>query len=247
MTILGIDIGGTGIKGAPVNVKTGKLLAERFRIPTPQPSHPSALADAVAQIAAHFKYRGPAGITFPGIVKNGIVNFATNMAPEWSEADASAIFAKRLGHPVTVMNDADAAGYAEMRFGAGRDKKGVVLMLTFGTGIGSALFCDGVLIPNTEFGQLKIRGKTAERRASERVREEEDLSFKKWSKRVSEYLADLEPLLSPELFIVGGGISKKADKFLPRLAAMTKVPIEVAVLQNNAGIIGAACLAKKPS
>ena len=247
MTILGIDIGGTGIKGAPVNVKTGKLLAERFRIPTPQPSHPSALADAVGQIAAHFKYRGPAGITFPGIVKNGIVNFATNMAPEWSEADASAIFAKRLGHPVTVMNDADAAGYAEMRFGAGRDKKGVVLMLTFGTGIGSALFCDGVLIPNTEFGQLKIRGKTAERRASERVREEEDLSFKKWSKRVSEYLADLEPLLSPELFIVGGGISKKADKFLPRLAAMTKVPIEVAVLQNNAGIIGAACLAKKPS
>ena len=134
-----------------------------------------------------------------------------------------------------------------MRFGAGRDKKGVVLMLTFGTGIGSALFCDGVLIPNTEFGHLKIRGKSAECRASERVREDEDLSFKKWSKRVSEYLADLEPLLSPELFIVGGGISKKADKFLPRLAAMTKVPIEAAILQNNAGIIGAACLAKKPS
>jgi polyphosphate glucokinase len=169
------------------------------------------------------------------------------MAPEWSEADASAIFAKRLGHSVTVVNDADAAGYAEMRFGAGRDKKGVVLMLTFGTGIGSALFCDGVLIPNTEFGHLKIRGKSAECRASERVREDEDLSFKKWSKRVSEYLADLEPLLSPELFIVGGGISKKADKFLPRLAAMTKVPIEAAILQNNAGIIGAACLAKKPS
>jgi polyphosphate glucokinase len=247
MTILGIDIGGTGIKGAPVNVKTGKLLAERFRIPTPQPSHPSALADAVEQIAAHFKYRGPVGITFPGIVKNGVVTFGTNMAPEWSEADASAIFAKRLGHSVTVVNDADAAGYAEMRFGAGRDKKGVVLMLTFGTGIGSALFCDGVLIPNTEFGHLKIRGKTAERRASERVREDEDLSFKKWSKRVSEYLADLEPLLSPELFIVGGGISKKADKFLPRLAAVTKVPIEAAILQNNAGIIGAACLAKKPS
>ena len=247
MTILGIDIGGTGIKGAPVNVKTGKLLAERFRIPTPQPSHPSALADAVEQIAAHFKYRGPAGITFPGIVKNGVVNFATNMEPEWFGTDASAIFAKRLGHPVTVVNDADAAGYAEMRFGAGRDKKGVVLMLTFGTGIGSALFCDGVLIPNTEFGHLKIRGKSAERRASERVREEEDLSFKKWSKRVSEYLADLEPLLSPELFIVGGGISKKADKFLPRLAAMTKVPIEAAILQTNAGIIGAACLAKKPS
>jgi polyphosphate glucokinase len=148
---------------------------------------------------------------------------------------------------VAVMNDADAAGYAEMRFGAGRDKKGVVLMLTFGTGIGSALFIDGVLIPNTEFGHLKIRGKTAESRASERVREEEDLSFKKWSKRVSEYLAVLESFLSPELFIIGGGISKKADKFLPRLAAMSKVPIEAAILQNNAGIIGAACLAKKPS
>lgn len=247
MTILGIDIGGTGIKGAPVNVKTGELIAERFRIPTPQPSHPDALADAVAQVAAHFNHRGPVGITFPGIVKNGVVTFGTNMAPEWSEADASAIFAKRLGQPVTVMNDADAAGYAEMRFGAGRDKKGVVLMLTFGTGIGSALFCDGVLIPNTEFGHLKIRGKIAERRASERVREEEDLSFRKWSKRVSEYLADLEMLLSPELFIIGGGISKKADKFLPRLKAMTQVPIEAAILQNAAGIIGAACLAKKPS
>lgn len=247
MTILGIDIGGTGIKGAPVNVKTGELLGERFRIPTPQPSHPDALADAVEQVVAHFKHRGPVGITFPGIVKNGVVTFGTNMAPEWSGANASAIFAKRIGQPVTVMNDADAAGYAEMRFGAGRDKKGVVLMLTFGTGIGSALFIDGVLIPNTEFGHLKIRGKTAESRASERVREEEDLSFKKWSKRVSEYLAVLESFLSPELFIIGGGISKKADKFLPRLAAMTKAPIEAAILQNNAGIIGAACLAKKPS
>jgi polyphosphate glucokinase len=247
MTILGIDIGGTGIKGALVNVETGELVAERFRILTPQPSHPDALAAAVEQVAAHFKHRGLTGITFPGIVKNGVVTFATNMAPEWSGADASAIFTKRLKHPVRVVNDADAAGYAEMRFGAGRDKKGVVLMLTFGTGVGSALFCNGVLIPNTEFGNLKIRGKTAEHRASERAREEGDLSFKQWSKRVGEYLADLEPLLSPELFIIGGGISKKADKFLPRLTAMSKVPIEAAILQNNAGIIGAACLAKNPS
>ena len=199
------------------------------------------------QISAHFKYRGPVGITFPGIVKNGVVTFATNMAPEWSEADASAIFADRLKHPVMVMNDADAAGYAEMRFGAGQGKKGIVLMLTFGTGIGSALFSNGILIPNTEFGQLKIRGKTAESLASGRVREEEDLSFKKWSERVSEILVQLETLFSPELFIIGGGITKKADKFLPRLAAMTKVPIEAATLQNDAGIIGAACLAKKPS
>lgn len=242
--ILGIDIGGTGIKGAPVDTRTGELAAERFRLPTPQPARPNVVADAVAQIAAHFDYKGPAGITFPGIVKKGVIFSATNVDPSWLHTDASKLFKSHVGGPATVVNDADAAGYAEMRFGAGRDRSGVVVMLTFGTGIGSAIFCDGVLLPNTEFGHLQLRGKDAELRASERVREEKDMSLKKWARIVSEYLASLEKLFSPELFIIGGGISKKADKFLPYLTTKTEVHIEPAKMRNDAGIIGAACFAK---
>jgi polyphosphate glucokinase len=244
MKILGIDIGGTGIKGAPVNTDTGELLAERFRIPTPHPALPNSVADVVQKIAAHFQYKGPAGITFPAIVKKGIIHSAANVDPSWIQVDAAKLFTSHLKGQATVVNDADAAGVAEMRFGSGKNRAGTVILLTFGTGIGSAVFHDGDLLPNTEFGHLQIRGKDAERRCSERVREEKDMSFKKWARIVSEYLETLEKLFSPELFIIGGGVSKKADKFLPYLTAKTDVLIQPAKMQNDAGIIGAACLAR---
>ncbi len=246
MTILGIDIGGTGIKGAPVNVETGELLAERFRIPTPHPALPNAVADVVGEIAKHFEYSGPAGVTFPAIVKKGVVYSAANVDESWIGTDAAELFRSHLGHPATVINDADAAGVAEMKFGAGRGRKGVVILLTFGTGIGSAIFLDGKLLPNTEFGHLEIRGKDAEKRASEKVREDRDMSWKEWADRVSEYLGHLEKLFSPDLYIIGGGVSNKADKFLPFLTAKTEVLIEAAQMRNEAGIIGAACLAASP-
>lgn len=243
MTILGIDIGGTGIKGAPVNVETGELLAERFRIETPHPALPNAVAGVVENIARHFNYSGPAGITFPAIIKKGTVFSAANVDESWIGTDAAALFTSRLGHPATVVNDADAAGVAEMRFGAGKDRSGVVILLTFGTGIGSAIFHDGKLLPNSEFGHLKIRGKDAEKRASEKIREDHDLTWRKWAGRVSEYLGEMEKLFSPDLFIIGGGVSRKADKFLPYLTAKTEVRIEAARMRNEAGIIGAAVLA----
>jgi polyphosphate glucokinase len=245
MNILGIDIGGTGIKGAPVNVETGTLAAERFRIPTPQPALPNAVADAVDAIAKHFDHTGPAGVTFPAIIKKGIVYSATNVHESWIGTDAAALFGSHLGGPVTVVNDADAAGIAEMRFGSGRGRPGIVILLTFGTGIGSAIFNDGRLLPNSEFGHLQIRGKDAEKRASEKIREKQDLGWNEWADRVSEFLAELEKLFSPDLFIIGGGVSKKADKFLPFLTARTEVLVEPAQMRNEAGIIGAACLSAR--
>lgn len=245
MKILGIDIGGTGIKGAPVDTATGKLLAERFRIPTPQPALPNSVADVVQKIAAHFQYKGPVGVTFPAIVKKGIIHSAANVDPSWLQVDAAKLFTAHLRGETTVVNDADAAGVAEMRFGSGKNRNGTVILLTFGTGIGSAVFHDGELLPNTEFGHLQIRGKEAERRCSERVREDKDMSFKKWARIVSEYLETLERLFSPELFIIGGGVSKKSDKFLPYLTAKTDVLIQPAKMRNDAGIIGAACLARR--
>lgn len=176
MTVLGIDIGGTGIKGAPVNVETGELLAERFRIPTPHPALPNAVADVVDEIARHFNHSGPTGITFPAIVKKGVVYSASNVDESWIGTDAAGLFQSHLGGPVTVVNDADAAGIAEVHFGAGRGRDGVVILLTFGTGIGSAVFHDGRLLPNSEFGHLRIKGKDAEKRASEKVREDKGLS-----------------------------------------------------------------------
>jgi Transcriptional regulator/sugar kinase len=244
MILLGIDIGGTGIKGAPVDIETGKLAAERFRIPTPQPSLPNAVADVVGQIAEHFNYKGPAGITFPAIVKSGVIYSAANVDKSWIGTNGNQLFSAHTGGPVEVVNDADAAGIAEMRFGAGRGRNGVVILLTLGTGIGSAIFLDGKLVPNTEFGHLKIRGKDAEKRASERIREEKDLTWKQWSKHLSEFLVELEKLFSPDLFIIGGGVSKKAAKFLPYLTTKTEVLIVPAQMQNEAGIIGAAYLAK---
>jgi polyphosphate glucokinase len=243
LTLLGIDIGGTGIKGAPVDVETGQLVAERFRINTPQPSVPNAVADVVGQIAAHFDYNGAAGVTFPAVVKHGVTYTAANVDRSWIGTDAGKLFSQHVAGPVTVVNDADAAGVAEIRFGAGKDRMGVVILLTLGTGIGSAIFLDGKLLPNTEFGHLMIRGKEAEKRASEKVRAAKKLSWNKWAKRLSEFLNDLEKLFSPDLFIIGGGISKKADKFFPLLRTRTEVIVVPAQMRNEAGIIGAAYLA----
>jgi len=242
-TLLGIDIGGTGIKAAPVDVKTGELLAPRERILTPHPATPDAVVKVVAELFQHFDWTGPAGATFPAVIKDGVARTAANVDQSWIGTDAASLFTKATGAPVTVLNDADAAGIAEMEFGVGRGHRGVVLMLTLGTGIGSALFNDGSLVPNTELGHLEVRGKEAEKRASEIVREREGLTWDKYAKRLSEYFEVLEALFSPDLFVIGGGVSKKAEKFLPMIEIRTA--IEPAQLQNEAGIVGAAVAASK--
>jgi polyphosphate glucokinase len=240
--ILGIDIGGSGVKGAPVDVEKGTLLAERKRIPTPQPPTPDALGDVVAEIARHFKWQGPIGCTFPGVIKAGVVYTAVNIDESWVGLNGQKLLEEKSGCRVIFLNDADAAGMAEMEFGAGRSRQGVVIMLTFGTGIGSAIFVDGRLLPNTEFGHMEIRGKEAELRAADRARTEKDLSWEKWAERVNEFLDRMEMLFSPDLFIIGGGVSKKHPKFLPLLK--TRAEIVPAQLLNEAGIIGAALAAK---
>lgn len=246
MQILGVDIGGTGIKAAPVDTETGTLVAERVKLPTPQPAEPEAVADVVRQLVSGFGWKGPAGIAFPGVITGGVTRTAANLDKAWIGLDARALFGKATGLGVSLINDADAAGMAEMKFGAGAGHKGVVLMLTFGTGIGSALFMDGVLVPNTEFGHIEIRGKDAEKRASEHAREVEDLSWGKWAGRVDEYLEHMEMLLSPGLFILGGGISRKSDKFLPKLAGLN-APVVAAAMHNDAGIVGAAMAGDTPA
>lgn len=243
MPTMGIDIGGTGIKGAPVDTAAGALLSERVRMPTPQPSEPEAVIKVVRELLEQFPdCEGPVGITFPGVVDAGIVRTAANVDKHWVDLDADALFTTTLGRPVTMVNDADAAGVAEMRFGAGRGHRGTVLMLTFGTGIGSALFVDGRLLPNTELGHLELDGHEVERRASAVARETHDLSWEKWAVRVQAYLRHVEMLFSPSLIIIGGGISKKPEKFLPHIKIRTNlVP---AKLHNDAGIVGAAMLIK---
>jgi polyphosphate glucokinase len=240
--ILGVDIGGSGIKGAPVNIEKGVLTTERYRIPTPQPAKPDAVADVVAQIAQHFAWQGPVGCTFPAVVKSGVVYSAANVDQSWIGTNGQQLLEQKTDCPVILLNDADAAGLAEMEFGAGKDHNGVVIILTLGTGIGSAIFVNGVLVPNTEFGHMEIRGKDAEDRASDRVRKEDELSWKKWAARVNEFLDRMELLFSPDLFILGGGVSKKHEKYLHLLA--TKTEIVPAQLLNEAGIIGAAMAAK---
>ena len=248
MQILGIDIGGSGIKGAPVNTADGTLAAERQRIATPNPSTPDAVAGVIRQIADGFgQTGGPVGITFPGVVKNGRVLTAANMDPAWSDFDAATFFSAKLGRPAVVVNDADAAGIAEMQFGAGRGISGTVVLLTLGTGIGSAVFLDGQLVPNTEFGHMEVRGKDAEARASERVRVEKDLGWQEWGERVGEVIARLAFLLNPDLVIIGGGVSRKAEKFLPVVQGMVKIPVVPAQLQNQAGLVGAALVASESS
>lgn len=238
MERLGIDIGGSGIKGAPVDVADGALTTERLRIETPQPATPDAVVATVGELVAHFGWTGPVGVTFPAIVRRGVIGSAANVDPSWIGVDAAQRFGEVVAGPATVLNDADAAGLAEVAFGAGRGVAGVVILLTFGTGIGSALFVDGRLVPNTELGHLEVDGHDAETRAAASVREEQEMSWKKWAERVDRYLEVVEALFSPELIIVGGGVSKKAEKFLPLLDIET--PVVPAQLLNEAGIVGAA-------
>jgi polyphosphate glucokinase len=240
--VLGVDIGGSGVKAAPVDTTTGELMAERQKFETPQPSTPEAVTEVVKKLVTAFSWTGPAGITFPGVVAGGVIRTAANLDHGWLGVDALKAFGGGSKLPVTVLNDADAAGIAEVTFGAGKGVRGTVLLLTLGTGIGSALFIDGNLVPNTEFGHIQIRGKEAEKRASEHAREEHDLSWGVWAGRVDEYLSHMEALLSPDLIIIGGGVSKKADKFLPRLTGL-RAKIVPAAMLNDAGIVGAALAA----
>jgi polyphosphate glucokinase len=239
MQALGIDIGGSGIKAAPVDVTTGKLVADRQKILTPRPARPDAVADVVKKLATSFDWSGPVGITFPGVVVDGVTRTAANMDRAWIGLDAGSLLGKATGNPVRLLNDADAAGVAEMTFGAGVGEPGTVLLLTFGTGIGSALFVKGVLVPNTEFGHVEIHGHDAEARASEHAKELHDLSWGKWAGRVDDYLQHMEALISPQLIIVGGGVSRQADKWVPRLTGI-RARIVPAALLNEAGIVGAA-------
>jgi polyphosphate glucokinase len=240
----GIDIGGSGIKGALVDLENGQLIGERLRIDTPRPATPEAVADVVAEVVRTSAWEGPVGVTLPAVVKKGIALTAANIDPSWIGTDADALFAKRLGRGVddiATLNDADAAGMAEIRFGDPAARHGVVALLTFGTGIGSAVFHDGTLVPNTEFGHLEVDGHDAEKKAAASVKDNEGLSYPEWAKRVNRYLTVLENLIWPDLFIVGGGVSKKSEKWVPLLDIRT--PIIVASLQNNAGIVGAAAAA----
>ena len=238
MIVLGVDIGGSGIKGAPVDLDKGELAAERLRIPTPQPATPEAVAEAVAELVRHFSWQGPIGCGFPAAVRGGEVLTAANIDPSWIGTNGAELFTRVTGCPVTLLNDADAAGLAEMRFGAGVGRQGTVFVITVGTGLGTALFRDGVLVPNTELGHIILRGRDAEKYASGAVRDRLDLSYKRWAKRFDRYLHRLEELFWPDLFIVGGGISKRHDKFIPHLTVGTEtLP---ATLRNEAGIVGAA-------
>jgi polyphosphate glucokinase len=242
MEILGIDIGGTGIKGALVDTETGELIAERYRLLTPDPSHPKKVAPVVAEIARHFDWRGPVGCGFPAVVKHGVVYTAANVSKKWIGTDAEALLSKATQCSVTMINDADAAAMAEMRFGAGRGQDGVVLLITLGTGIGTAIFVSGHLLPNTELGHIEIKGKDAEKWAAEIVRKKKKLSWKKWGKQVDKYLRTMEHLLWPDLIVIGGGASKKHAKFFPYFKVRTKVvPAE---MLNEAGIVGAALAAE---
>lgn len=238
MRVLGIDVGGSGIKGAPVDTRRGRLLAERHRIATPQPATPRAVTQAVARIVRHFRWKGPVGCALPAVVKQGRLRTAANISPQWLDVDARTLLRRATRRPVVLINDADAAGYAEMTFGAGRRHSGLVIVVTLGTGIGTALFINGHLVPNTELGHLVLRGRDAETWAAASVRESKKLSWKKWAQRVDAYLHLLQRYFWPDLFIVGGGISKKWQKFLPRLTLPT--PVVAAKLRNDAGIIGAA-------
>jgi len=243
MQVLGIDIGGSGIKGAPVDVENGVLLAERYRIPTPESASPEPVAETVAQIARHFDWKGPIGCGFPAVVQKGITRTAANVHREWINTNAAALFSEATGCPVKVFNDADVAGLAEMAFGAGKGRMGVVLVVTIGTGLGTSLFTDGVLLPNTELGHIEIDGKDAELFASDAARKREDMSWKRWGKYFDVYLNKLHGLLWPDLIILGGGASKKYEKFREFLTVPTE--IVTAETLNEAGIIGAA-LAGQP-
>src|SRR5579875_350689 len=241
----GIDIGGTGVKGAPVDVETGQLVSSRERTPTPQPATPESVVPVAVELVQKVSFSGPIGCAFPAVIKNGTACTAANVDHSWIGTSVEKALTEGLDDGtsvVTIVNDADAAGVAEMAFGAGRDVSGVVVMLTVGTGIGSAVFLDGLLVPNTELGHLEVDGHDAETRASAVAREEQDLSWHKWAKRFNRYLETLEALLWPDLIIIGGGISKAPDKFMSMLESRAR--LVTAELMNNAGIIGAALVAR---
>ena len=238
MNVFGIDVGGSGIKGAPVDTRTGELLAQRIRIKTPKPATPEAIATTAVEVVRRSVWDGPVGCGFPAVVKEGVVRTAANIDKAAIGFDMQERLERELKGPVRVMNDGDAAGLAEMRWGAGRGCEGVVLMLTLGTGIGTSLFVEGRLVPNTELGHIEVRGKDAEHRASDSARKREDLSWQHYAERLDEYLHKIEDLLWPDLIVIGGGISKKADKYFPHLTARTKVVR--AEMLNEAGIAGAA-------
>ena len=247
---VGVDIGGSGIKAGVVDVAAGTLVSTRLRVPTPQPSEPKAVVPAIARIVARaFKDAAiaaagvPIGVTMPSVVIDGVTKTAANIDPGWIDYDLAAHLSPLLAGPVVVLNDADAAGLAEMRFGAGRDQPGVVFVLTLGTGVGSGMFNDGVLVPNTELGHMEIRGRDAERRSAAAARVRRGLSWKAWANDLDEHLHAIDKLFSPNLIILGGGVSKNADKFIPRLTV--RPPVVPATLRNDAGIVGAAMAASE--
>jgi len=241
MQAIGIDVGGSGVKAALVDTRTGEFIGERVRVDTPQPATPDAVVAATRDLIAHLPAEAPIGVGFPAPVVDGVTTTASHVDPAWVGASARDLFTRGLGRPVVLLNDADAAGVGEARFGAARGAPGVVVVLTLGTGIGSAVLHDGVLLPNTELGHLEIRGKAAEARAASAVRKEEGLSWHHWAERLSEVIGVIDRLLWPDLVLLGGGVSRKAEKFVPLLDA--RPPVRAAQLQNRAGIAGAAALA----
>ena len=240
--ILGIDIGGSGVKGAIVDTKEGVLLTERYRIPTPQPATPEAVAEVIKQIAGHFKWEGPIGAGFPGVIQQGVARTAANVDNSWIDLNLNKLFSKATGCPVHVVNDADAAGMAEMKFGAGKGRKGTVMLITVGTGLGTVIFSDGNLLPNLEMGHLILHGADAELYASDAARKRDKLDWNTWAGRFNEYLLRVEELVWPDRIIIGGGASKKGEKFFPLLT--TKAKVVPAQLKNEAGIVGAAMVSK---
>jgi polyphosphate glucokinase len=238
----GIDVGGSGVKGGIVDLATGQLIGDRFKLETPQPATPEAVSKTVAAVVREFGWMEKVGVTYPGVVTDGIVRTAANVDKGWIGCNASEFYSNALdGQQVIVLNDADAAGLAEEKFGAGRDNSGVIVLLTFGTGIGSAVIHNGVLLPNTEFGHIEVGGKEAEHRAASSVKEKKGWSYERWTEEVTKVLVAVENAIWPDLFIAGGGISRKADKWVPLLKNRT--PVVAAALQNTAGIVGAAMAA----
>ncbi|NJP06438.1 MAG: ROK family protein [Chloroflexaceae bacterium] len=242
MDILGLDVGGSGIKGALVDTEHGRFITDRHRVATPQPATPESVIAVATEIVQHFAWHGPIGCGFPAAVKHGVIHTAANIAPDWIGQPGQYLLQQAVGAPVWLLNDADAAGLAEMRFGAGREQTGLVLVVTLGTGIGTALFIDGQLVPNTELGHIEIRGKEAEKRASDAIRKRKNLDWAAWAERLDEYLETMNRLFWPDVIILGGGVSKHHEHYIPLLKVRTRVvPAE---LRNDAGIIGAAMAAR---
>jgi polyphosphate glucokinase len=239
----GIDIGGSALKAAVVDVRTGALVSPRQRIQTPEPSTPEAVAKVVLELMTTAGFSGPVGVTFPAIIQHGVARSAANVDRSWIGTDIEAVFSAACSTDVIVLNDADAAGIAEARFGAAKGVPGVVLMLTFGTGIGSALLHEGVLVPNTELGHLELDGYDAEKRAAASIKDEEGLSYPEWAARVDRYMHHVEALFTPDLFVVGGGVSQDAAQWVPLLTV--RAPVHQAELLNDAGIVGAAIAASE--